>query len=257
MAQVGQLDFRRFLETRKGTVPRPDEEREAASPEAAEARGPVYAYASDHQMRRAFTRMKPVELAVTAAVRAFDGEGMARQAFVAEGADVTMAVVSIPNRSEERRVEARAGAEAIGAKLALIYEDRECRVEDIPMHELVRRFDHVVGKVKPDLVITHSSHDLHWDHGLVNRATVSALRRTPCDLLAYLSSPEMNAQSRSLGNCFADLTGYVDTKLAAIACHKSQLHHLDLESSRDLARAMGRISGYEYAECYEALRVRI
>ncbi|HSN26378.1 MAG TPA: hypothetical protein VLT45_08835, partial [Kofleriaceae bacterium] len=62
---------------------------------------------------------------------------------------------------------------------------------------------------------------------------------------------------RSLGNCFADITGYVDTKLAAIGCHKSQLHHLDLESSRDLARAMGRISGYEYAECYEALRVRI
>jgi hypothetical protein len=27
--------------------------------------------------------------------------------------------------------------------------------------------------------------------------------------------------------------------------------------SRDLARAMGRISGYEYAECYEVLRVRV
>ena len=53
----------------------------------------------------------------------------------------------------------------------------------------------LIGDVRPDLVITHSANDLHWDHGLVNRATVSALRRTPCDLLAYLSSPEMNAQS--------------------------------------------------------------
>jgi LmbE family N-acetylglucosaminyl deacetylase len=106
-------------------------------------------------------------------------------------------------------------------------------------------------------VITHSANDLHWDHGLVNRATVSALRRTPCDLLAYLSSPEMNAQSRSLGNCFADISQYVEAKLFAIGCHKSQLPKLDLESSRDLARAMGRISGYEFAECYEVLRVRI
>ena len=73
------------------------------------------------------------------------------------------------------------------------------------MHELVRRFDTIVGDVRPDLVITHSANDLHWDHGLVNRATVSALRRTPCDLLAYLSSPEMNAQSRSIGKCFADI----------------------------------------------------
>jgi len=174
-----------------------------------------------------------------------------------EGADVTMAIVSIPNQPEQRRAEARAGAEVIDAELFILFDDKPCRVEDIPMHELVRRMDHLIGDIKPDLVITHSANDLHWDHGLVNRATVSALRRTPCDLLAFLSSPEMNAQSRSLGNCFADISSYVELKLEAISAHKSQLTHLDLESSRDLARAMGRISGYGYAECYEVLRVRI
>ena len=174
-----------------------------------------------------------------------------------EGAEVTMAIVSIPNMTEQRKEEAQAAAEVIDANLFVIYEDKPCRVEDIAMHELVRRFDQIIGDVRPDLVITHSANDLHWDHGLVNRATVSALRRTPCDLLAYLSSPEMNAQSRSLGNCFADISMYVEAKLQAIACHKSQMPKLDLESSRDLARAMGRISGYEYAECYEVLRVRI
>jgi LmbE family N-acetylglucosaminyl deacetylase len=174
-----------------------------------------------------------------------------------EGAQVTLAIVSIPNQTEQRKAEALAAAEVIDANLFVIYEDKPCRVEDIAMHELVRRFDQIIGDVRPDLVITHSANDLHWDHGLVNRATVSALRRTPCDLLAYLSSPEMNAQSRSLGNCFADISQYVETKVSAIACHKSQLPKLDLDSSRDLARAMGRISGYEYAECYEVLRVRI
>jgi len=174
-----------------------------------------------------------------------------------EGAEVTLAIVSIPNHTEQRKAEALAAAEVIDANLFVIYEDKPCRVEDIAMHELVRRFDQIIGDVRPDLVITHSANDLHWDHGLVDRATVSAMRRTPCDLLAYLSSPEMNAQSRSMGNCFADISQYVEAKLSAIACHKSQLPKLDLESSRDLARAMGRISGYEYAECYEALRVRI
>jgi LmbE family N-acetylglucosaminyl deacetylase len=185
------------------------------------------------------------------------GAGGLLARLAAQGADVTMAVVSIPSNAETRRVEANASADVIDADLFVLYEEKPCRVEDIAMHELVRRFDNIIGDVRPDLVITHSANDLHWDHGLVNRATVSALRRTPCDLLAYLSSPEMNAQSRSLGNCFADITGYVEAKLSAIGCHKSQLHHLDLESSRDLARAMGRISGYEYAECFEALRVRI
>ena len=174
-----------------------------------------------------------------------------------EGAEVTLAIVSIPNHTEQRRAEAHAAAEVLDANLFILNEDKPCRVEDIPMHELVRRMDTVIGDVRPDLVITHSANDLHWDHGLVNRATVSALRRTPCDLLAYLSSPEMNAQSRSLGNCFADISQYVDVKVDAISCHKSQLPRLDLESSREIARAMGRISGYGYAECYEVLRVRI
>lgn len=173
-----------------------------------------------------------------------------------EGAMVTLAVVSVPNQSEVRRAEAEAAARVIGAKLVIL-EDKPCRVEDIPMHELVRRFDHLVGDTRPDLVVTHSAHDLHWDHSLVNRATVSALRRSPCDLLAFLSSPEMNAQSRSIGQCFADISTTIDTKIEAISAHRSQVPKLDLESSRDLARAMGRISGYAYAEAYEVLRVRI
>lgn len=175
----------------------------------------------------------------------------------AEGADVTMCVCAVPNRVEERRAEAQAGADVIDASLYVLYSDAPRRVEDLAMHELVGRFDQLIGDIRPDLVITHSANDLHWDHGLVHRATVSALRRTPCDLLSYLSSPEMNAHARALGTCFADISGHLDTKLAAIGCHKSQLPRLDLASSRDLARAMGRISGYDYAETFEALRVRL
>jgi N-acetylglucosamine malate deacetylase 1 len=174
-----------------------------------------------------------------------------------EGAEVTMAVVSIPNNTEQRRKEANAGADILDAELFILFDEKPCRVEDLAMHELVRRMDQVVGDVRPDLVITHSAYDLHWDHGLVNRATVSALRRTPCDLLAFLSSPEMNAQSRAIGQCFADISKTMDTKIDAIKAHASQVAKLDLESSRDLARAMGRISGYQYAEAYEALRVRV
>jgi LmbE family N-acetylglucosaminyl deacetylase len=173
-----------------------------------------------------------------------------------EGAKVTMAVVCCPSNAPKRVEEAKRGAEALGAELVLINENRECRVEDVPMYELVRRFDTLIGDLKPDLVITHGKSDLHFDHGLVHTATISALRRAPCDLLAYLSSPEMNAQSRCYGQCFVNVTETIDTKLAAIACHESQMAKLDLESSRDLARAMGRMSGFEYAEAYEVLRAR-
>jgi LmbE family N-acetylglucosaminyl deacetylase len=174
-----------------------------------------------------------------------------------EGADVTMAIVSVPSLPERRLAEAAEGAKRIGAKLVMLHGERQCRVEDIAMHELVRRFDQLVGDIRPDLVVTHAEYDLHWDHGLVNRATVSALRRTPCDLIAYHSSPEMNAQTRSFGQCFADVTDSIDQKVHAIAAHQSQMSRFDPETTRDLARAMGRIAGLKYVECYEVLRLRV
>jgi Zn-dependent protease with chaperone function len=69
MAQVGQLDFKRFIETRHGPLPGPQDET------VEEDRTHAYAYASDRATRVAFTRMKPVELAVTAAVRLFKAVG--------------------------------------------------------------------------------------------------------------------------------------------------------------------------------------
>ena len=185
------------------------------------------------------------------------GAGGLLARLAAEGAEVTLAVVSVPTLAQQRVAEAKAGARILGGELFVVCEERECRVEDIAMHELVRRLDRLLEQVQPALVITHSANDLHWDHGLVHRATVSALRRTPCDLLAYTSSPEMNAQVRGLGQCFVDISSTIDTKIAAIRAHATQLPKLDVEATRDLARGLGRISGFGHAEAYEVLRVRI
>ena len=173
-----------------------------------------------------------------------------------QGAQVVAAVVSVPSLLPQRIEEAIAGAKLLGVKLVILNKT-SCRVEDIPMHSLVAQFDAIVADVKPDVVVTHSHQDMHWDHGLVNRATVSSLRRWPCDLLAYISSYEMNAQTKSLGQCFVDITETIETKLAAISLHVSQMQNMDVESSRDLARAMGRLAGVQYAESFEVLRMRL
>jgi len=64
MAQVGTLDFRAFIEGRK-------DERAGGR----EGSGHAYAYVSDKNTRFAFEKVKPVELAVTAAVRMFKAMG--------------------------------------------------------------------------------------------------------------------------------------------------------------------------------------
>jgi Zn-dependent protease with chaperone function len=64
MAQVGALDFKEFIEGRKN-------ERAGGK----DGSGHAYSYVSDHNTRKAFDRIKPVELAVTAAVRLFKATG--------------------------------------------------------------------------------------------------------------------------------------------------------------------------------------
>jgi Zn-dependent protease with chaperone function len=64
MAEVGQLDFRGFIQAREH--PFPEGGRQGAVP---------YAYGSDHATRVAFDQLAPVEAVVTAAVRAYRAFG--------------------------------------------------------------------------------------------------------------------------------------------------------------------------------------
>ncbi|MEJ7597761.1 MAG: PIG-L deacetylase family protein [Kofleriaceae bacterium] len=168
------------------------------------------------------------------------------------GEHVTMVVCSIPNRFEERLAEARAGAAQLGVTLRLLDGERLTRLEDLKMHELVVRFERVFDELSPALVITHDAHDLHWDHTLVHRATLGAVRRARCDLLAYANSP-----ARPAGTCYADITSTIDVKLAAIAAHASQFSAASVAGRRDLARAVGQLHGVGYAEAFEPLRLLI
>ncbi len=131
------------------------------------------------------------------------------------------------------------------------------RIEDIAMYELVARFDALVAEHEPDLVITHAECELHLDHTLVNRATISACRRATCDLLAYMASPDLGTQARPIGTCFADITSTIEVKLAAMAEHASQISPRTVESRRDAARATGRMCGVAYAEAFDAMRLRV
>ena len=184
------------------------------------------------------------------------GAGGTIARLIAEGAEVTMVTVSVPTLLEQRLEEAARSAKVLGAPSRILFP-KLCRAEDIPMYELVRAMDTVLNDIRPDLVLTHSATDLHWDHGLVNRAAISAMRRLPSNLFAYTSSYELNAGSRGIGQCFIDIGATLSTKLMAVAAHQTQLPKIDIEGIRDLSRAMGRIAGIEHAEAFEVLRMRL
>lgn len=172
----------------------------------------------------------------------------------ADGAAVTLQVASIPNRFEIRRAEAARAARHLDVELVLPPEERESRVEDLPMHALVARFEVELKRVDPDLLIVHGSHDGHHDHQLVHRAVLAAVRRNRCDILAFATRLPAGAPPPP-PTCVVDISSSIDRKLAAIAEHASQFPPTFSEMRRDVARALGHTHGVPYAEVFEVLRI--
>jgi LmbE family N-acetylglucosaminyl deacetylase len=169
------------------------------------------------------------------------------------GAAVTIVVASIPNQAATRRAEATAGARHLGATLVLPDGEGESRVEDVPMHALVGRFERELAQ-EPDLVIVHGAADSHWDHLLVHRAVLAALRRSRCDILAFATRLPTGSPPPP-PTCVVDISAVIDRKLAAIAEHRSQFAAGFAEARREVARTLGRTHGVELAEVFEVLRI--
>lgn len=174
----------------------------------------------------------------------------------AAGASVTIVVGSIPNRHAIRREEATRAARQLGAKLVLPDAHHDTRLEDSAMHEIVARFERELEAAAPDLAIVQGHRDVHWDHTVMHRAVMSALRRSRCDILAYATLLPAGAAPPP-PTAVVDISSVIDTKLAAIAEHRSQFPDGFPELRRQIARMHGASHGVEYAEPFEVIRIAL
>ena len=74
--------------------------------------------------------------------------------------------------------------------------------------------ERVVAEVNPTVVYTHSQHDRHQDHRAVHQASSVATRRV--QTFACYQSPSATVDFRP--NRFVPVDGFLDTKLAQLAC---------------------------------------
>src|SRR5258707_5276931 len=71
------------------------------------------------------------------------GAGGLLARLAAEGADVTMAIVSIPSNTEQRRAGACAPAQGIHPEMLVLNDERPYRVGELPMHASVTRLQSI------------------------------------------------------------------------------------------------------------------
>jgi LmbE family N-acetylglucosaminyl deacetylase len=166
------------------------------------------------------------------------------------GVKVVMAIVSVPAEYDIRVAEAKDSAEILGCELRILMEGGCKRIEDAKNYQLVGMLDELVKAFKPAAILTHGPTDFHRDHVTIYHATVPAQRLAQFDLYSYVPTMTRPVPVPFEPNAFIDVSATIETKLRAIAAHKSQFYSrgLAFEFYRDIARVSGRMVGVDYAE---------
>ncbi|AUX23707.1 uncharacterized protein SOCEGT47_042370 [Sorangium cellulosum] len=169
------------------------------------------------------------------------------------GANVVMVIVAVPDRLDERLSESAAAASLLGAKLVALEPERCIRVEDLRMHELVRRLDAVMRAHAPAALFTHSSDETHYDHVLVHRGVLSATRLLRSDVYFYAPSACRPAIRSWQPRVWIDVSSTVDRKMSAIAAHHSQFGRrgICIDHFCEDMRLRGLPVGMAYAEGFD------
>lgn len=165
---------------------------------------------------------------------------------------VTLSAGAAGGAATARRAEARAAAEALGARLVLLdLEDTRIAAGN----PTVGLIEEVVADVRPTVLYAHSVNDLHQDHRAAHQASLVAGRRVP--RVYCFESPSSTVAFQPTR--FTPIDGHLEAKLAAIALHESQTDKCDYlapDLLRATARYWGRHADGDFAEPFEVVRDR-
>jgi LmbE family N-acetylglucosaminyl deacetylase len=141
------------------------------------------------------------------------------------------------------------------------------RLDAVPRLELVGSIAKVVTAVKPDTVYLPFRGDVHSDHGALAEACVACTKsfRQPSvrGVRAYETLSETEFQISPgmpafIPNFFADISPYLDGKVAAMRLYNSEIAAFPFprseEAIRALARLRGSTAGCPAAEAFMTLR---
>ncbi len=205
------------------------------------------------------------------------GGTMAR--LVKEGNEVYTLILGegITSRDDERQREEREPEIArlkkqvqeanavIGVKEVFTHDFPDNRYDSVPLLEIIKVIEKVKQQVRPEVVFTHYERDLNIDHRVVYGAVVTASRpvvgETVKEIYSFevLSSTEWNCPLRYSPDCYFDITGTIDIKLAALEKYRSEIreypHPRSLKGARLNAEYWGMRTGMNYAEAFKTVRI--
>jgi LmbE family N-acetylglucosaminyl deacetylase len=165
------------------------------------------------------------------------------------------------------RERSRRAAELLGARQLFSYDLPDNRFDTVPMLDVVKIIEDLVGRLRPEVVYTQHGGDLNIDHRVTFRATLTAtrpMRGCPVkSVLAYevASSSEWSFQQFAPSfrpSVFIDISDTLETKIGAMQTYESEArpfpHPRSPEALRAQALRWGSAVGLGAAEAYQLIR---
>ena len=140
------------------------------------------------------------------------------------------------------------------------------RLDTVALADIMKEITAAIVRAKPDVVYVVSPGDVHTDHGVAFRATMSVIKPFHMRalgvsrVLAYetLSSTEAAAAPSFVPNCYRDITSSLEEKLQVMSLYSTEAHPEPLPRSPSALRALARFRGAtvatEYAEAFSLVR---
>ncbi len=173
---------------------------------------------------------------------------------------------------ETRAEELRASMAVLGVdgyEILFTESERHLRLDAIPQRDLIslleRDATYAIDKIRPTAVVLPAS-SFNQDHTALFRAGFAACRPHSRTQKAFVDHV-LSCDAVQLGwreapfhpDLYVDISEYLDIKLRALRCHRSQLRPNpdfgSLDNAERLARLRGAEIGVEAAEAFECHRI--
>lgn len=190
--------------------------------------------------------------------------------YVQEGHDVYVCEVTKSAPEEKLKIirdEAANAHKVLGIKQTFFLDFPVVRLNEIPIMDLNAEFVRVVNAAKPDIAFIPHKGDMHKDHFVVSHCAMVAMRpigeHIVKEIYAYetLSETEWNipsVENAFIPNVWIDISDYIEVKLKAMNCYKSQLmqppHPRSNEIIRSLSVVRGSTVNVAHAESFMLIR---
>jgi LmbE family N-acetylglucosaminyl deacetylase len=163
--------------------------------------------------------------------------------------------------------EMRAAHELLGVHSTQILDFPAPKLDIVPGYEIANAVGKVIRDIEPKVVYLPHRGDLHADHAKVHAAALVAARPVNgCSvnqLLCYETLSETDwgipsGENAFVPTVFVNISDFLEQKLKAMQCYRSQLKSFpdtrSLESLRALARLRGGTVSVDAAESFMLIR---